>query len=397
MSTSDLRARRADFPQLATEINGRPLIYLDSAATTLKPNAVIDAVSRFYRESVAGVHRAVHRPSEAATARFEGARETIARFIGADAHDVAFTRNATEALNVVAASFVERGPAAVALAEHHSNLLPWRRGALRPLPTTPEGVIELDGAARVLRAGGVKLVAFSAVSNALGVRQPAEALIDAAREAGALSLVDLSQDVGHRPLDVRDLGCDFACFSGHKMLGPGGVGVLYARREAATLLSPLLLGGSMVHEVHADGHRAQAFPWGLEAGSPNVEGVIGLAAACDYLEDVGLAGIEAHLAALSGKLRAGLAGIEALRVHGSPAVAADGIVTFWTDDMPAHGVARVLSERFGIAVRSGFHCAQPAHEALRLPETVRASLHLYNTAEEIDALLDALRRIVQFT
>lgn len=392
----DVSRIRADFPQLSRQINERPLVYFDSAATSLKPIPVIDAVARYYRESVAGVHRAVHGPSEEATAAFEAARETIARFIGADSQDIAFTRNATEALNIVASSVVGSGAVAVAPTEHHSNLLPWRRGTIRPLPTSPAGEIDISGVEKVLRASSVKLVAFSSISNALGVRQPTHELIRLARENGAHSLVDLSQDVGHGPLDMRELGCDFACFSGHKMLGPGGVGVLYARREAVGALSPLLLGGSMVHEVHADGHRAQAFPWGFEAGSPNVEGVLGLAAACDYLEDIGLPQIDAHVRGLSRRLRAGLAEIEEIRTWGDSALMAPSIVTFWTEGMPAHGVARVLSERFGIAVRSGFHCAQPAHETLGIPETVRASLHLYNTAEEIDALLDALRRIVRF-
>ena len=359
-----LEAPRADFPLLTRRINDRPIIYLDSAATSLKPQVVIDAVTRFYTECTANVHRAVHTLSEEATEAFEEARATVARFIGADDREVAFTRNATEAINVVAASRRE-GVVAIPLSEHHSNQLPWRQSEWCPLGLLPSGEIDLAIARRTLRDVQPSLVAFSTVSNALGTPLPVAELTAAAREIGAEVLLDISQSVGHGPVDVAEYDCDFACFSGHKMLGPSGVGVLYQRENVHSYLRPLLTGGSMIQAVHSDHYVVQPFPWGIEAGTPNIEAVLGLAAACEYLDQFELSEILAHGRTLVHAARAGLHEIKGIHVLGNPEVPSDSIVAFTVDGMPAHGVARQLSNRFTIMARSGYHCAQPLHEGVR--------------------------------
>lgn len=392
----DLRRCRDDFPLLQREVNGNPVIYLDSAATTLKPQAVIDAVLRFYTEYTANVHRAVHLLSEEATEAFEGARERLARFIGAESREIVFLRHATEALNLVAASLPVGSLVAVGDGEHHSNLLPWRGKALLRLPIDAAGGIELNEAAELMRARRPALLTMSTIGNALGTRQRVAELSTLAREVGALVLLDVSQSIGHEPVDVSKLDCDFLCFSGHKMLGPGGVGILYARSGKEAFLQPLLQGGSMVMNVGIESCELQPFPWCLEAGTPPIEAVLGLAAACDYLDSIGLEEIHAHNAVLSERLRSGLTGIARVEQHGGEgAEGAADIVNFSIAGLEAHGVARLLSNRYGIMVRSGYHCAQPLHELCGLPETVRASVHLYNSVEEIDVLVEALGTVAR--
>ena len=386
---------RGDFPVLRRQCAGRSLIYLDSTATSLKPVPVIQALCRFYEEYTANIHRAVHLLSEEATEGFEEARHTIARFINADGREVAFVRTATEALNVVASAFRELGPVAVPLSEHHSNLLPWRLGQVVPLEVLPSGQVDLAGAERKLGQFVRRLLAFTTISNALGTRQPFERLSAMARDIEASVLLDISQSVGHEPVDVQELDCDFACFSGHKMLGPSGIGVLYQREGTNVSVAPLLLGGSMIHEVHRDSYTLQPFPWCIEAGTPHIEGAIGLAAACDYLDHAGLAEIHEHCRILTARAREGLLSIPCVRMHGGSETVPDAILAFSIDGMPAHGVARILSNRFGIMVRSGYHCAQPLHEECRLPESVRLSVHLYNTHEEIEALIRAVATVAE--
>jgi cysteine desulfurase/selenocysteine lyase len=388
----DLARFRADFPILRREINGRPLIYLDSAATALKPQCVIDAVVTFYTHYTANVHRAVHALSEEATEAFEGAREKVARFIGADTREIVFVRHATEAVNLVANSLPENCLVAVPVSEHHSNLLPWRRGRFVLLDALPTGEVDLDRARRVLRETKPALLTFSTVNNALGTRQPLTELTRLAREVGAKIMLDVSQSVGHEPVDVMALDCDFLCFSGHKMLGPSGLGVLYQKEKNGLSLKSLLLGGSMVREVHADSHAALEDPWGLEPGTPNIEGAIGLGAACDYLDRVGVESIHAHVAALTAMARAGLAEIPSVRLNGTDA-SRGSIVSFHIPKLAAHGIARMLSNRFSIMVRSGYHCAQPLHEACGIPESVRLSVHLYNSADEIQGCLAAVKTV----
>lgn len=390
---------RADFPLLKRRLNGCPIVYLDSAATSLKPQAVIDEVVRFYSECTANVHRAVHLLSEEATEAFEDARKTIAQFIGADDREIVFVRHATEALNLIASSFPKDAVVAVSEAEHHSNILPWRHhNHVVSLPLNKSGHIDLDQAADLLRLHRPAVVALSTVGNAFGIRQPVTQIAELARDVGARVVLDASQSVGHEPVDVEDLECDYLCFSGHKMLAPGGVGVLYVRSGSETSLQPLQHGGSMVLSVDQAGCELQPYPWRLEPGSPNVEGVLGLAAACDYIDSVGLDSIQAHTQSLCRALRAGLADIPRANAFGGnedqlePETA---ITCFGIVGLEAHGVARILSNRYGIMVRSGFHCAQPLHQAQGVPESVRVSVHLYNTIEEIDCCLEALDTIAR--
>lgn len=397
-SVPDLSKHRTDFPILKREIDGRRVTYLDSAATSLKPQVVIDAVTGFYSGYTANVHRAVHALSEEATEAFEGARETVARFVNADTREIAFVRNATDALNVVAHTLRGKGTVIHPLSEHHSNLLPWRAGETVAFDVLPGGGFDLDSAIHRVREVKPALLTMSAVSNALGTKLPVSELTKCAHAIGAYVMLDLSQSVGHEPVDVRALACDFACFSGHKMLGPSGVGVLYRREGVADEIQPLLVGGSMVHEVHVKNHAYQPYPWGIEAGTPNIEGVIALAAACDYLEEVDVGAIRVHCRHLTDQIRDGLEKIKNVNVYGDAGEArSDSIVSFTVDGLAAHGVARMLSNRFAMMVRSGYHCAQPFHEACGIPETVRASVHLYNTADEAREFVEAVSVIAKMS
>lgn len=394
----NLSKHRGEFPILERKIDGQRVTYLDSAATSLKPRAVIDAVIGFYSGYSANVHRAVHALSEEATEAFEGARETVARFVNADTREIAFVGNATDALNIVAHTLRGKGPVVHPLSEHHSNLLPWRAGEVVTLDVLPGGELDLEKAIRRMREVKPALLTMSTVSNALGNKLPVAELTACAHEVGAYVMLDLSQSVGHEPVDVRALACDFACFSGHKMLGPSGVGVLFRREDLADAIQPILVGGAMVHEVHVDSHTYQAYPWGIEAGTPNIEGVIGLAAACDFLEGVDVGAIRVHCRQLADQARAGLEKLKSVTIYGGTGDArSDSIVTFTVEGLAAHGVARMLSNRFAIMVRSGYHCAQPFHEACGIPETVRASMHLYNTAEEIRALVEAVSIVAKMS
>ena len=382
---------RDDFPILSREVRGQPCIYLDSAATSLKPRAVIDAVTGFYTTHTANVHRSVHLFSEEATEAFESTRELLAQFLNCDRRELAFTRNATEALNIVAMAHRNRGPVGLTLAEHHSNLLPWQQGDHFFFPLDDEHKVDLDKAAELIATRRPHLVTIASISNALGVRHPVEALVSIAREHGCLVMVDLSQSVGHEPVDLFELDCDYACFSSHKMLGPSGVGVLFQREGLESPIESHYLGGEMIHQAHIDGFEPRPFPWGLEAGTPNIEGVIGLGAAVDYLDGVGVPAIQEHAAALATSLKDRLRQSDGIElVVDSPAAASTGIVTFRMAGLQSQGLARILSQRFNIMIRSGFHCAQPLHESLSLQESARASFHLYNTDAEVEALVDAL-------
>jgi cysteine desulfurase / selenocysteine lyase len=388
---------RKDFPILADQGDDQPLVYLDSAATSLKPEQVIDAVSGFYRAYTANVHRSVHRLSEEATDAYEGAREKVARFINADSREVAFTRNASEALNLIALNYPQKS-VAFCQSEHHSNLLPWMRGDYTIFPLDKYKRIDIAAATEIIEAKRPGIVTLASISNALGIHQPFEEIARCAHNAGALVVADLSQSVGHESVDVLALECDFACFSSHKMLGPSGVGVLYQREGLSDPLTPHYVGGEMVHEAHIEGYEARPFPWGMEAGTPNIEGVIGLGAAVDYLEGVGLNEIEAHCLALASQLKSSLASLDNVEVaefdnpHQESA-----IVTFRVGDIDAHGVSRILSNRSNIMVRSGFHCAQPLHELYGMAESVRASFHLYNSQNDVSRLVEAVKMVSEMS
>jgi cysteine desulfurase/selenocysteine lyase len=412
---------RADFPILTRTVRGgRPLVYLDSGATSHKPVRVLDAERAFYEQHNAAVHRGAHLLAEEATDAFEGARETVARFIGAPAGEVVFTKNATESLNLVAYAFSNAGaPGAmtgvdpevaerfvlrpgdeivVTEMEHHANLVPWqelarRTGAtLRWLGLTDEGRLDLSDLHTVV-GERTKVIAFTHVSNVLGTVNPVTTLVERAREVGALTVLDACQSVPHLPVDVAGLGVDFLAFSGHKMLGPMGIGVLWGRAELLAAMPPFLTGGSMIEVVRMEGSTYAAPPQRFEAGVPMAAQAVGLAAACDYLTALDMSRLAAHDHELIAALLAGLADRPWVTVVG-PTDADDrvGAVSFVVKDVHPHDVGQVLDDS-GVAVRVGHHCAWPLHRRFGLSSTTRASFAPYTTLDEVDALLAALDRV----
>lgn len=401
---------RADFPILHQQVHGKPLVYLDNAATAQKPRAVIDALVRFYERDNSNVHRGLHALSMRATDAYEGARARIARFINAaDPTELIFTRGTTESINIVARSLAARlKPGDVILTtemEHHSNLVPWQQAArasgatLRYVPVLgadAEGGLDL-AALDTLLTPQVKVFAFTHISNTLGTINPAAELCRRARAVGALTVIDAAQSIGHAPLDVRALGCDFLAFSGHKMCGPTGIGALYGRRELLDKLAPDETGGGMVVSVTYEGASWKPTPERFEAGTPNVADAIALGVACDYLDGLDRAAIARHdneLAAIAAEKIAALPGV---RLIGPRPGAADrsGLVSFAFDEVHAHDVVTFADED-GLALRGGHHCNQPLMRKLGLTSTTRASFYVYNTAAEIDVLVASLRRIQKF-
>jgi cysteine desulfurase / selenocysteine lyase len=396
---------RADFPILRREINGRPLVYLDSASSSQKPDVVIDAVSDYYREYNANVHRGIYTIGEEATAAYELARARTARFINApDSHEVVFTRNATEAINLVAYAWgrrnIGRGDTIVLTEmEHHANLVPWqilvqeKDGDLEFIPITDEGLLRLDVFEVLLRLKP-KLVAFTHVSNTLGTINPVREMTELAHAAGALVLVDGAQAVPHLPVDVQELGCDFYAFSGHKMLAPMGSGALWGRRELLEAMPPFLAGGEMIREVHLRRSEFNEIPWKFEAGTPAVGDAIGLGVAADYLAGIGMAAVRDHerelVAYALQTLRQAVPGIE-LYGPADPDLRG-GVIPFNLPGIHPHDVAQVL-DRFGVAVRAGHHCTMPLHERLDLAATARASFSVYTTPGDIDALAAGLLEV----
>jgi cysteine desulfurase/selenocysteine lyase len=398
-------ALRADFPILDQSIHGHPLVYLDSAATSQKPSLVIDAVNDYYRRYNANVHRGIYEIGERATAAYEAARASTARFLGVeDAHEIVFTRNATEAINLVAYSWgrrnISRGDVIVLTEmEHHANLVPWQLLAqeadadLEFIPITDDGLLRMDVFEVLLRLKP-KLVAFAHVSNTLGTINPVEELTRRAHEAGALVLVDGAQAVPHLPVDVTAIGCDFYTFSGHKMLAPTGSGALWGRRELLESMPPFLAGGEMIREVHLRRSEWNDIPWKFEAGTPDISAAVGLGAATDYLSALGMDRVATHerelvMYALE-MLPREVPGIE---IYGPSAEHRGGVVSFNLPGIHPHDVAQVL-DRFGIAVRAGHHCTMPLHERLDLAATVRASFSVYTTKADLDALAAGLREVV---
>ena len=401
----DPHALRADFPILQTTVHGKPLIYLDSASTSQKPQVVIDAVDAFYREYNANVHRGIYEIGERSTAAYERARAQVARFIGAsDAHEVVFTRNATEAINLVAYSWgrrsIERGDAIVLTEmEHHANLVPWqllvqeKDGDLEFIPITDDGLLRQDVYQVLLRLKP-KLVAFTHVSNTLGTINPVKEMVAAAHEVGALVLVDGAQAVPHVPVDVQDLGADFYAFSGHKMLAPMGSGALWARRELLEAMPPFLAGGEMIREVHLRRSEWNDIPWKFEAGTPAVGDAIGLGVAAEYLGALGMDHVRDHERRLvDHALEVLPARVPGIQLYGpmDPELRG-GVVPFNLPGIHPHDVAQVL-DRFGIAVRAGHHCTMPLHERLDLAATARASFQVYSTREDVDLLADGLLEV----
>jgi cysteine desulfurase/selenocysteine lyase len=398
---------RADFPILHQQVNGKPLVYLDNAATAQKPRAVIDALVRYYERDNSNVHRGLHALSMRATDAYEGARTRVAKFINAaDPAEIIFTRGTTESINIVARSFGARlKPGDVILAtemEHHSNLVPWQQAArasgatLRYVPvlgTDAEGGLDL-AALDTLLTPQVKVFAFTHISNTLGGINPVTELCRRARAAGAVSVIDAAQSIGHGPFDVQAIGADFVAFSGHKMCGPTGIGVLYGRRALLDTLPPDETGGGMVTSVDYEGARWKPAPERFEAGTPHIAGAIGLAAACDYLDGLGREEIARHDNALAGLAYEKLSTLPGIRLLGPKGVRS-GLVSFAFAEVHAHDIVTFADED-GLALRGGHHCNQPLMRKLGLTGTTRASFYIYNSAEEIDVLVASLRRILKF-
>lgn len=397
----DLDAVRREFPALDQEVRpGVPLVYLDSAATALKPWPVILAVQGYDAEYSASVHRGLHTLSERATEAYESARARVSRFIGAaDPAEVVFTRGTTESINLVAQSwgraFLKPGDEVVlTLLEHHANLVPWQllAGAiglkLKFAELTEDGRLDLDSFERQL-SSRTRLVAVTAMSNVLGSVVPLEAVIERAHHRGALVLVDAAQAAPHRPLDVAALGVDFLAFSGHKLGGPTGVGALYARRELLEAMPPFLGGGSMVLSVDLHGAEWNDVPWKFEAGTPPIAQAIGLGAAVDFLDGIGRPAIQAHERALTEHAHRVLAEVGGVRLLGPGPEHKGGIVAFTVDGVHPHDLAQLL-DGFGVAIRAGHHCAMPLHKRLGVAASARASFSLYNTTAEIDRLAEGV-------
>ncbi|MDH3706860.1 MAG: SufS family cysteine desulfurase [Acidimicrobiia bacterium] len=398
----DVSSVRADFPILARRINDKPLRYLDSANTSQKPQAVIDAMTTYYEHTNANVHRGSYQLAVEATDALEGARARIAAFIGAEAaHEVIFTKNATESMNLVANAWgrANLGPGdAVVISEmeHHANIVPWHMLAaerdieLRWIPIDEHGQLDLHDLDRLL--DGARLLSITGMSNVLGTITPVRTMADAAHRAGAMVAVDASQLVPHCGIDVQALGADLVAFTGHKMLGPMGIGVLWGRTELLDATPPFLGGGEMILDVSKDGFTTNELPWKFEAGTPMVADAVGLAAAVDYLEGIGMAAVREHEVALTGyALRALTDRLgDAIDIHGpSEPAARGGVISFALTDVHPHDVAQVLDQD-NICVRAGHHCAKPLMRVLGVPATTRASLYLYNDETDIDALADGL-------
>jgi cysteine desulfurase / selenocysteine lyase len=397
----DVTRVRADFPILQRMVNGHPLIYLDNAATTQKPRQVIDALVDYYTRINANVHRGVHTLSVEATDAYEASRERVARFIGAaDSDEIVFVRNTTEALNLVAVSWgrANLGPGDEILAtvlEHHSNLIPWQRVAqdtgarLRLIRLTDDGTIDLDDYRRLL-GPRTRVVAMAHASNVLGTISDLGEIAELAHGVGALVVADGAQSVPHLAIDVTTLGADFLAFSGHKMLGPTGIGVLWGRRELLEAMPPFLGGGGMIREVWDDRATWAPLPEKFEAGTPNIADSIAFGAALDYLDALGMSNVRAHEIEVTGYALERLASVPDVAVYGpADPRTRTGVVSFNLEGVHPHDVGTVLDEA-GIAVRAGHHCCQPLHRQLDLAATLRASFYVYNSVDEVDALVDAL-------
>jgi cysteine desulfurase / selenocysteine lyase len=400
----DAQALRADFAFLGELVNGRPMAYLDSASSTQKPAAVLDAMRDFYEHEYANVHRGVYRLAERATEGFEGARRKVAGFLNAPSErEVIFTRSATEALNLVAYAWglENLGPGdavVVTELEHHANFVPWQFIASRTgasflhIPIDDNAELRLDSLDEVVRQGNIKVVATGLVSNSIGTINPVEKLAGWAHEQGAIMVVDAAQAAPHRKVDVQTLGADFVAFSSHKLCGPSGVGVLWGRGELLEAMAPFNLGGEMIRSVALDKTTFNDLPHKFEAGTPAIAEAFGLGVAIDYISEIGLEAIEAHEHELVVYAMDRLAELDFVRVFGPPADRRAGIVSFEVAGIHPHDVAQILDWE-GIAVRAGHHCTQPLMTRLGVTATTRASFYIYSIPEEIDRLIDGLHKV----
>jgi cysteine desulfurase / selenocysteine lyase len=398
---------RADFPILDQEVHGRPLVYLDNAATSQKPQAVLDALTGYYRRDNSNVHRGLHALSQRATDGYEGARRRVAQWIGAaDASEIVWTRGATEAINLVAAAWGgenlgEGDEVLLTELEHHSNLVPWqlvaaRTGArLRYVELDDEGSLRMGQLSEILAEGRVRIAAVGHVSNALGTINPVAEIARQVHDAGALLLVDGAQGAAHGPVDVGELGADFYVFSGHKMCGPTGVGALWGRRELLDAMPPYQGGGEMISVVERDHSTWAELPHKFEAGTPNIAGAVGMAAALDYLDDVGPERVLAHEQRLVAYALERLGRVPGIRLFGPPDPAKRaGVVSFTLESAHPHDIATILDSQ-GIAIRAGHHCAQLVMQRYGVPATARASFYLYNTLDEVDRLAEGLDEVLE--
>lgn len=402
--TFDVSQIRRDFPVLGREVRpGVRLVYLDSTATSQKPRQVLETMEKFYRESNANIHRGVHTLAEEATALYEEARAKIARFINAPSpRQIIYTRNTTEAINLVAYSwgraFLQPGDRILLTEmEHHSNLVPWyllaqeRHLELDFVPVREDGLLDLETYRRLLERRP-KLVAFTHMSNVLGTINPAREMIALAHQAGAITLLDGAQSVPHFPVDVQELDVDFLAFSGHKMCGPTGIGILYGKMHLLEAMPPFLGGGDMIRAVHLGSFVPNEVPYKFEAGTPAIAEAIGLGAAVDYLQSIGMEAIAKHEHELTAYALERLEEVPGLHLFGPAATHKGGVASFTFDGVHPHDVAQIL-DQYGIAVRAGHHCAQPLHERFGIPATTRASFYLYTTKDEIDKLVDGLYQV----
>ncbi|MET1173012.1 cysteine desulfurase [Paenibacillus amylolyticus] len=390
---------REQFPILHQEINGHPLVYLDSAATSQKPNAVIEAVKHYYEYENSNVHRGVHTLGSRATDAYEGAREKVAKFINArSTQEIIFTRGTTTALNLVASSYAranckEGDEIVITQMEHHSNLIPWQQVAketgatLKYIPLQPDGHIELADVEKTI-TNNTKIVAIAYVSNVMGLIHPVKQIAEIAHRNGAVIVVDGAQSTPHMKVDVQDLDCDFYALSGHKMCGPTGIGALYGKKALLESMEPIEFGGEMIDDVGLYESNWKELPWKFEGGTPIIAGAVGLGAAIDFLEQIGMDEIAHHESVLAAYATERLAEIDGLTIYG-PAKRHVGVVTFNLGDVHPHDVATVL-DASGVAIRAGHHCCQPLMRWLEVSSTARASFYLYNNEQDVDRLVSAL-------
>ena len=405
-STPDWAALRQDFPILQQEVHGKPLVYLDSGASSQRPRAVIDAISHYYERDHSNVHRGIHELSNRATAGYEAARARTAQFLNANHPDeIVFTRGTTDSINLVAAAWgaahLKAGDKILLTElEHHANIIPWQMVAKRTgaelvyIPVLGDsGVLDFTKLDELLTPR-VKMFAFTHISNTMGTINPAAELCARARRLGVTTLIDAAQSAGHLPVDVQAIGCDFLVFSGHKICGPTGIGVLYGRAEKLAEMPPYQGGGEMIVSVDWHESRFKPAPHGLEAGTPHIAGAIGLHAAMDYLDGIGRANIFEHDRALGAYAYTRLSEIGGVRLFG-PGVDRAGLVSFLLEDVHAHDIV-TMADRYGVALRGGHHCNQPLHRKLGVKSSARASFYFYNTTEEVDFLVETVEKIRAF-
>jgi len=398
----DIEKIRQDFPIFEKGFRGKPLIYFDNAATSQRPKQVIDAMNDYFQRYNATIHRCVYKMGEEATNAYEEAREKVAKFINANPEEIIFVRNATEAINLVAYSWGrsnirEGDKILLTMMEHHSNIVPWqllakeKKAHLEFVDIDGEGLLKMDDFEKFMNEG-IKFMGLIHASNVLGTINPVKEMVNYAHKKGAIVLVDAAQSVPHMPVDVHEIGCDFLAFSGHKMLGPTGIGVLYGKRELLEGMDPFLGGGDMIREVHLEGASWDDLPWKFEAGTSNVSGTIGLGAAVDYLNKIGMKNVREHEKELTKYALDEMMKIKGMRIYGPKDVnVRGGVISFNLGDIHPHDLASILDDE-GIAVRAGHHCAQPLMERLGVNGTTRASFYIYNTESEVDSLVKALEK-----